>query len=99
MFFDETRSILAQHRKDVGGQDAPQVSFFLEDLAERCGPDANVPAVAIRAMLLEQMRTMTADPEEQGIIAEEVATVPLRAADLREPEAVLSRLRKARGTE
>src|SRR5215831_16369926 len=70
LFFDETRSILAQHRKDIGSQDAPQVSFFLDDLAERCSPDANVLAVAIRAMLLEQMLKMTAHPEEQGIIAE-----------------------------
>jgi hypothetical protein len=99
LFFDETRSILARRHKDMGVQGAPEVSFFLEDLAERCSPDANVPAVAIRAMLLEQMLKMTADPEEQGIIAEEVATMPLRAADLGEPETVLSRLRKTRGTE
>jgi hypothetical protein len=94
LFFSDARAVLARHYEDAQSQDPQQLSFFLEDLAMRCSPAANLLAVVIRGMLLEQILKLSADVEEHETITGEIAKMPLLAADLKDPEGVFLRLRK-----
>ena len=94
LFFSEARAVLTRHYQDTLSQDPQQLSFFLEDLAIKCSPEANLLAVAIRGMLLEQILKLSTNVEEHETITEEIAKMPLQATDLKDLETVFLRLRK-----
>jgi hypothetical protein len=101
LFFVEARATMDRYYENAQTTNPQQLSFGLEDLATRCSPEAKAGcklfAVAIRAMLLEEILKLSADREERETITEGIAKLPLLAAELRNPEAVLLRLRKASG--
>jgi hypothetical protein len=101
LFFVEARATMDRYYENTQAPNPQQLSFGLEDLATRCSPEAKgevkLFAVAIRAMLLEEILKLSADREERETITEGIAKLPLLAAELRNPEAVLLRLRKASG--
>jgi len=101
LFFVETRAMIDRYYENAQTTNPQQLSFGLEDLATRCSPEAKGEgkpfAVAIRAMLLEELLKLSADKEEYETITEGIAKLPLLAAELKNPEAVLLRLRKASG--
>ena len=73
--------------------------FLLDVLAEKCGPQTNPLALAIRALLANAILSLSrARPEAAGTLDDDaivgaVATIALSAWDLRDPGAILRRLR------
>jgi hypothetical protein len=100
LFFPDVRAVMERHYEKTQSTNPQQLSFFLEDLAIRCSPEVKAQgdlfAVVIRAMLLEEILKLSPDGEEHSAITEGIAKLPLLVAELKDPRAVLLRLRKTR---
>lgn len=96
LFLAEARGVMA--RDDPGRAQQRGVGFFLDDLATRCSRGADVFAVAVRGALLDVVLTLPrARPEQSGpgrdeLITQAIAKMPLVAADLKDPDAILRRI-------
>jgi hypothetical protein len=101
LFFPQARAVMDQYFINTQTPNPQQLSFDLEELATRCSPEAKTEgklfAVVIRAMLVEELLKLSADKGEHETITEGIAKLPLLAAELKDPEAVLLRLCQMRG--
>lgn len=95
-FSSEARAVLARHapvQAEQGG-----ASFFLEGLAERCSPDADVFSVFLRGCVLHEILKLDRinieqrGPDRDELIIRVMAKMPLVALEFKDPEAILRRV-------